>query len=113
MNEKNEVKQPEKPIEARPGEGIRSMRSTYAFRLINYELYAKPSEIFIYFSHLKYLFIMIFLDIVIMTIGVVSIISVFGYIGYMNYKFEGLGYYKAVKDDGTEVFEKKKSRWER
>lgn len=48
-----------------------------------------------------------------MGIGIVSIVSVFGYIGWMNYKFEGLGYYKAVKEDGSEVFEKKKSRWER
>lgn len=45
MNVKNDVKvKAEKPIEARPGDGIRSMRSTYAFRMINYELYAKPSE---------------------------------------------------------------------
>jgi hypothetical protein len=48
-----------------------------------------------------------------MGIGLISIASVFGYIGYMNYKYEGLGYYQAVKEDGTEVFEKKKSRWER
>lgn len=26
----------------KPGEGIRSMRSTTAFRVINFELYAKP-----------------------------------------------------------------------
>lgn len=26
----------------KPGEGIRSMRSTTAFRAINFELYAKP-----------------------------------------------------------------------
>lgn len=48
MNEKNEVK-PEKPIVANAGAGIRSMRSTFAFRMINYELYAKPSEFFILF----------------------------------------------------------------
>lgn len=48
-----------------------------------------------------------------MTIGVISITSVFGYIAYMRYKYEGLGYYSAVKNDGTEVFEKKKSRWEK
>lgn len=27
---------------AKPGEGIRSMRSTLLFRTINFELYAKP-----------------------------------------------------------------------
>jgi Domain of unknown function (DUF4500) len=54
-----------------------------------------------------------FSDIVIMGIGVVSIVSVFGYIAYMRHIYEDLGYYTAVKADGTEVFEKKKSRWER
>lgn len=44
MSEKSGVKV-DKPIEAAPGDGLRSMRSTYAFRLINYELYAKPSEL--------------------------------------------------------------------
>ncbi|CAG9804504.1 unnamed protein product [Chironomus riparius] len=76
-----------------PGDGIRSLKSSYAFRLINYELYVKP-------------------NIVIMSIGLISITGVFGYIAYMRHKYEGLGYYSAVKSDGTEVFEKKKSRWE-
>jgi hypothetical protein len=48
-----------------------------------------------------------------MGIGLISITSVFGYIAYMRYKYEDLGYYSAVKSDGTEVFEKKKSRWEK
>jgi hypothetical protein len=48
-----------------------------------------------------------------MAIGIVSITSVFGYIAYMRHTYDGLGYYSAVKEDGTEVFEKKKSRWER
>lgn len=38
IKELNETRKPQ------PGEGIRSMRSSYAFRLINYELYAKPSK---------------------------------------------------------------------
>lgn len=29
---------------AAPGDGIRSMKATYAFRAINFELYAKPSK---------------------------------------------------------------------
>jgi Domain of unknown function (DUF4500) len=43
---KNEVNKgiPEEPKKAAPGEGIRSMKATYAFRAINFELYAKPSE---------------------------------------------------------------------
>lgn len=32
----------EKPKQYNPGEGIRSMQSTTAFRAINFELYAKP-----------------------------------------------------------------------
>lgn len=39
---------PEEPRKAGPGEGIRSMKSTWAFRAINFELYAKPSKSFIY-----------------------------------------------------------------
>lgn len=54
-----------------------------------------------------------FSDVVVMGIGLVAITSVFGYIAYMRYTYEGLGYYSAVKEDGTEVFEKRKSRWER
>lgn len=30
----------------KPGDGLRSMRSTTAFRVINFELYAKPVSIF-------------------------------------------------------------------
>ncbi|KAG5680731.1 hypothetical protein PVAND_010221 [Polypedilum vanderplanki] len=77
-----------------PGDGIRSLKSSYAFRLINYELYVKP-------------------NIVVMSIGLVAITGVFGYIAYMRSKYDDLGYYSAYKNDGTEVFEKKKSRWEK
>jgi hypothetical protein len=41
VNNSNEPKETRKP---QPGEGIRSLRSSYAFRMINYELYAKPSK---------------------------------------------------------------------
>lgn len=43
VNNQNELKQARKPL---PGEGIQSMRSTLGFRIINYELYAKPSKNF-------------------------------------------------------------------
>lgn len=42
-NSKNETKVAEEPRKSEPGEGIRSMRSTTAFRALNFELYAKPS----------------------------------------------------------------------
>lgn len=38
----NEVK--ETVRKAQPGDGLRSLRSSYAFRAINFELYAKPSK---------------------------------------------------------------------
>ena len=47
-----------------------------------------------------------------MGIGVVAITGVFGYIAWMRHKYEGLGYQIAIKEDGSEVFVKKKSRWE-
>ncbi|XP_034103602.1 small integral membrane protein 8 [Drosophila albomicans] len=76
-----------------PGEGIRSMRSTSVFRLINFELYTKPNKI-------------------IMGIGLLAVTGVFGYIAYMRHKYEDLGYYVAVKENGREEFVKKKSNWE-
>lgn len=33
---------PKEPPKIVPGDGLRSLRSTTAFRVINYELYAKP-----------------------------------------------------------------------
>lgn len=35
-----------------PGQGIRSMRSTSVFRLINFELYTKPVRIIVKYSHM-------------------------------------------------------------
>ncbi|XP_049286068.1 small integral membrane protein 8 [Anopheles funestus] len=83
----------EKPKEHAPGDGIRSMRSTNVFRAINFELYAKP-------------------NVVVMGIGLVCLGITFGYIAYMRSKYEGLGYYTAVQEDGKEVFVKRKSKWE-
>ncbi|XP_068628957.1 small integral membrane protein 8 [Battus philenor] len=77
----------------KPGEGLRSLRSTTAFRVINFELYAKP-------------------NIVIMSIGVTCFGLALGYIAYMRQKYESMGYYAAVDKDGKEFFEKKKSKWD-
>ena len=54
---KNEPKIAEQPKKAEPGEGIRSMKSTTAFRAINFELYAKPSKYAISFLQFKNKFI--------------------------------------------------------
>lgn len=47
--------QPQEP--KNPGEGIRSMRSTGVFRLINFELYTKPVRIIAEYSNIYYVHI--------------------------------------------------------
>lgn len=49
---------------------------------------------------------------VIMAIGGFCFLSALGYITYMRSKYESQGYYAAVQPDGTEVFTKRKSKWE-
>ncbi|XP_066260505.1 small integral membrane protein 8 [Euwallacea similis] len=83
----------DKNKEAAPGDGIRSLRTSNVFRLVNFELYTKP-------------------NIVIMGLGLVALGGCLGYIAYMRQKYEDLGYYGAIKDDGSEEFVKKKSRWD-
>ncbi|XP_055546328.1 small integral membrane protein 8 [Wyeomyia smithii] len=92
MSEPQQTKNPPKSTTS-PGAGIRSLRSTNVFRAINFELYAKPNA-------------------VIMGLGLVAIGITFGYIAYMRAKYEGLGYYTAIQEDGKEIFVKKKSKWE-
>ncbi|XP_037818899.1 small integral membrane protein 8 [Lucilia sericata] len=78
---------------AEPGDGIRQVKTTNVFRLINFELYTRPNKI-------------------VMGVGLACITGVFGYITYMRWKYESLGYYTAVSDDGKEVFIKKESKWD-
>lgn len=51
-------------------------------------------------------------NIVVMTIGLVCFGGVLGYITYMRSKYESQGYYGAVQTDGTEVYTKKRSKWD-
>lgn len=76
-----------------PGEGIRSLRTTGVFRAVNFELYAKPNA-------------------VVMGLGLIAITTAAGYLAYMRMKYESMGYYSAVKEDGTETFTKRKSKWD-
>ncbi|XP_057672685.1 small integral membrane protein 8 [Diorhabda carinulata] len=76
-----------------PGDGLRSVRTTALFRAVNFELYTKPNAF-------------------IMGLGLMAIAGCAGYIAYMRSKYEGMGYYGALKEDGTEHFEKKKSKWD-
>lgn len=48
----------------------------------------------------------------IMVVGAVCFGITVGYIYHMRSKYEALGYYSALKEDGTEEFVKKKSKWE-
>lgn len=47
-----------------------------------------------------------------MGIGLVAFTGCLGYITYMRNKYDALGYYPAVHEDGTEEFVKKKSKWD-
>lgn len=51
-------------------------------------------------------------NIVVMTLGLIGFGSVLGYIAYMRSKYESQGYYAAVQEDGTEVYAKRRSKWE-
>ncbi|KAH8293605.1 hypothetical protein KR054_002073 [Drosophila jambulina] len=96
----------------KPGDGIRSMRTTGVFRLINFELYAKPVRVNQSFAILEIYILYPGQNAIIMGLGLTAIAGVFGYIAYMRYKYESLGYYVAVKENGREEFIKKKSNWE-
>lgn len=47
-----------------------------------------------------------------MSIGLIAITACTGYIAYMRSAYEDLGYYSAIKEDGTEQFIKRKSKWD-
>lgn len=47
-----------------------------------------------------------------MGLGLIAIIGCTGYIAYMRKKYENLGYYGAVREDGSEEFLKRKSKWD-
>lgn len=47
-----------------------------------------------------------------MGIGLVAFAGTLGYIAYMRSKYESQGYYAALQPDGTEIFQKRKSKWE-
>lgn len=53
-----------------------------------------------------------FKNAVIMGLGLIAIAGCAGYIAYMRKKYEDLGYYGAVRNDGTEEFVKRKSKWD-
>ncbi|KAF2898194.1 hypothetical protein ILUMI_07982 [Ignelater luminosus] len=76
-----------------PGDGIRSLRTSRIFKAANFELYVRPNA-------------------VIMAIGLIAMAGCAGYLAYMRSKYEALGYYAAIKEDGSEQFTKRKSKWD-
>ena len=80
-------------MESRPGDGIRSIKTSQAFRVTNFELYMKP-------------------NVFIMAFGLSCFAGAVGYIAYMKNKYENMGYYVSLDEDGQEHFEKKKSKWD-
>ncbi|KAJ8708038.1 hypothetical protein PYW08_010404 [Mythimna loreyi] len=76
-----------------PGDGIRSLKTSPAFRVTNFELYVKP-------------------NVFIMGFGLTCFGMAIGYIAYMKAKYESMGYYVSLDQDGQEYFEKKKSKWD-
>lgn len=54
----------------------------------------------------------LFQNLVIMAIGAVCFGTALGYITYMRSKYESQGYYPAVQPDGSEVYTKRRSKWE-
>ncbi|KRF84594.1 uncharacterized protein Dvir_GJ26825 [Drosophila virilis] len=49
---------------------------------------------------------------VLLGLGVVAGAGAFGYITYVRHKYERLGYYMALREDGRTEFIKKTSNWE-
>jgi len=77
-----------------PGDGIKSLKTSRVFRIINFELYSKPNKI-------------------IMALGLVSVSFTFGYLVYMRHQYEKMGYYPAVAEDGRhEVYKQRQSKWD-
>lgn len=49
---------------------------------------------------------------IVMVLGLVAIAGCAGYLTYMKTKYENMGYYVAVREDGSKQLHTKKSRWD-
>ncbi|XP_060066700.1 small integral membrane protein 8-like [Ylistrum balloti] len=78
-----------------PGSGIRSTKTTSAFRVVNFELYAKPNT----FT---------------MALGATLFLSAFGYILYMRNRDtkDNNKRYNAMNEDGHLVRRERVSKWD-
>ncbi|BET01682.1 unnamed protein product [Nesidiocoris tenuis] len=80
-------------MEPKPGDGIKSLKTSNVFRVVNFELYTAPNK-------------------AIMGLGLIAIVGCAGYIAYMRKKYQDMGYYPAVNSEGKEVFLERKSKWD-
>lgn len=78
-----------------PGAGIRGMKTSNAFRIINFELYAKPNKR-------------------VMGLGGFVFMAACGYILYlrMTDEYKDVPTYTTMNEDGTMTRRVKKSKWD-
>lgn len=83
------------PAKAVPasGDGIRSIRTTSVFQIVNFELYAKP-------------------NMMVMGFGLVAITLSAAYLAYLKASLSGTKTYIAINEDGSQSLLEKKSKWE-
>lgn len=48
----------------------------------------------------------------VMGLGAIALTFSVCYIAYMRYKYESMGYYTAIDEEGKEVYKVKKSKWD-
>jgi hypothetical protein len=108
--------------EVKPGDGIRSMKTSNVFRVVNFELYSTPVRLASFFfvsafdgtSDVVLVsdFNFFFQNKTIMALGAFAILGCTGYIMYMRKSYEGRGYYAAIDQEGEEYYVKKESKWD-
>ncbi|XP_008485016.1 small integral membrane protein 8 [Diaphorina citri] len=74
------MSKPEGESNVKPGDGIRSMKTSSFFKALNFELYATPNK-----------------TIMILGIGAITFCS--AYIFYMRHKYQEMGYYASVDEN--------------
>ncbi|KAF2352808.1 UPF0708 protein [Trinorchestia longiramus] len=85
--------QKKKTVEKPPeGDGIRTIRTTNLFQVLNFELYVKP-------------------NMMVMAFGVCSITLSAAYLVYLRMNMDPKTYI-AINEDGTQTLMEKKSKWE-
>lgn len=102
------------PKEQEIGEGIRKLKTSNVFRVVNFELYAKPVRCNHFdISSLFFTASFSFQNKYMMAFGVCSFTFCIGYMIYMKQTWQKERVYAAITDDDEIVMTKKrKSSWE-